>query len=195
MHPAIVAVVAAGLAGAAAYYYRGRSAAGPGQLEPPPKILPTRLPPLGYPVRPPAGISLDGISPAVDAVLQKIEQDETKAPQDVAGLARKLERKGLFTASARLDANALWRGRTLQGWPYVIKAGDTPAGIAQRYTGTAGRWRELAGRPVTPGGRLVAYTDQASGYEQLKPWKVGSRISIPLTWPIVPMGGGLPWTG
>jgi hypothetical protein len=80
------------------------------------------------------------------------------------------------------------------GW--MIRSGDTPSAIAQKMTGSAGRWREMLA--VNPKLRVV----DVGGVTQVQPFIPGQRLTLPTSWlgtaapaPQVPPMGAPPLTG
>ena len=64
---------------------------------------------------------------------------------------------------------------------HTIVWGDTGSGLAKRYTGNAGRWKEILA--ANPG--MTTYTD-SGGATQIKPWQIGQVINLPPGWAKAP---------
>ncbi len=67
---------------------------------------------------------------------------------------------------------------------YVIKSGDTPFGLAQRFTGQGKRWTEL--RPPNPNLKTVQTRDPNTGAvvaTHLVPFDPGQVLNLPASWP------------
>lgn len=67
---------------------------------------------------------------------------------------------------------------------YTIKSGDSGSAIARKFTGDAGRWRELlASNPTLK----VVQTENANGPVTLiKPFNPGQTLKLPADWPPTP---------
>lgn len=68
-----------------------------------------------------------------------------------------------------------------------IRTGDTGYGLAQKATGSGGRWREL----LAENPELSTYTD-AKGATQIRPWAIGQKIYLPADWAKIADGAEAP---
>ena len=134
---------------------------------------------------PPTQADFDGLSAKMEKLISSVEKSKTATPQYVGMLSKVAIKSGLPWTGARLEENQRYRVEKMGGWPYLIKLGDTGSKLAQIYTGDGNRWRELIGQRAEPPGKpqtpLTSYLG-ASGFWQLKPWKVGMRIFLPADW-------------
>lgn len=74
----------------------------------------------------------------------------------------------------------------LDGTTWTIRQNDWPYTVAEKVSGSGGRYLEIAA--VNPGMRVI--TD-SKGNKNLSPWKVGQRVQLPPSWlaTLVPVPG------
>lgn len=127
----------------------------------------------------------DDLKAEFEELVAAVEKDKTATPQYMEMLSAAFKAKGYDLTGSRLASGARERLDKLGGWPYKIQKGDIASAIAQTHSGDANRWRELVGRTTSDGKRLVKYIGP-KGYEQLKPWRAGLIIMLPLDWTNAP---------
>ena len=136
------------------------------------------LPPV---VPPPQDTSWDANIP--DSVKSRVEgmlNDSTLDPAALDAAAAQLD-PTYPKAAAKLRARAAELRQNLAlddakrgGTPWQIRSGDTGSFLAQYFTGSANRWREIPA--CNPGMRTVTQ----NGVTQLVPWT--GTILLPLSW-------------
>lgn len=142
----------------------------------------------GVPGMPPLGVEPEpwavGMPPELASGVRKALADPDIEPEALDRMADLLDAKYPAAATAlRARASQLRMARQMAdsqrgGSEFTIRTGDIASYMAQYYTGSANRWREIP--EVNPGMRTVT----VGGVTQLVPWTVGETILLPLSWKI-----------